>query len=100
MTTSTLATAAAPAAASAQEKAELRAKYLREFRIVKVDKDYRNLHGELIAAAGAVGIVWSNDRNLRGVDFADDESGSYVALDGCGRKFHSIPMDALTHIYK
>lgn len=72
---------------------------LQPFTLVKVREDYRTLHGELIACAGAVGIIRSYDQDRRGVDFGKNETGAYVATDACGRKFHSIPDHFLEHIY-
>lgn len=70
-----------------------------QFKSVTIREDYRNLHGELIASAGAKGVIRSDDRGRLGIDFGADNSGSFVANDGCGRKFHSIPVHYIQYVY-
>lgn len=70
-----------------------------QFRNVEIQKDYRNLHGELIATVGAKGVIRSEDRGRLGVDFTDDVSGCFVADDACGRKFHEIPVYNIKYVH-
>ncbi|WP_095158356.1 hypothetical protein [Pseudomonas sp. Irchel 3E13] len=70
-----------------------------QFKNVVIHKDYRNLHGELIATAGAKGVIRSEDRGRLGVDFTDDVSSCFVADDACGRKFHEIPVYHIKYLY-
>lgn len=69
------------------------------FTSVMVQQDYRNLHGELIAAVGAKGTIRSDNRGTLGIDFTNDDSGCFVADDACGRKFHEIPCHNIKHLY-
>ncbi|CAD0266054.1 hypothetical protein DENIT_70031 [Pseudomonas veronii] len=70
-----------------------------QFTNVEIQEEYRNLHGELIATVGAKGVIRSEDRGRLGVDFTDDVSGCFVAVDACGRKFHEIPAHNIKYLY-
>lgn len=67
------------------------------FHHVRMKETYYNLHGVLIALAGAEGNIRSEDRGIYGIDFGYD---TRALADLHGHRFHSIPYHLFDFVYK